>query len=394
MKRIAELYAYPANIDGVIDHFVASCQQAFGKDKLGILLVGSTSRGELSWSRKNDRLRFYSDIEFVVVVEKKIPYQQARFASLIEQYNKALDLGDRFKVDFVVNTWKGMCKVEKRIFAFDSKNTGIELGSVDVRPFLPDVSKATLNFHELNDVLLHRMKALLIDVPRGIFNKVGDLDDFRLSIAKNTLDITTWLYPYEADVLVSGFEARLNSWDNKKNALVLSEYFGDEEFGFLRDCLALRMSKINDYDISDMLRNYISIYDRAITYCKVMNGIDPSRDITELSVSRDLFWEYSSRRRLKEAYLMLRNYRLFSLKNLIWNVFLPRKGRQVDFCYSMLKSLSFNLRKKPEQFEAELEKSKIKLKVICSVKDDSICASSDSWFDIREQYKAINTVLI
>ena len=125
-----------------------------------------------------------------------------------------------------------------------------------------------------------------------------------------------------------------------------------------------------------------------------MNDIDPSRDLAELSVSRILFWEYSSRRRLKEAYLILRNYRLFSLKNLIWNVFLPRKGRQVDFCYSMLKSLSFALRKKPEQFEVELEKSKIKLKVICSSKDDSICSSSDSWFDIREQYKAINTVLI
>lgn len=394
MKSVAERYSYPTEIDSVIGRFIACCQQTFGVNKLGILLVGSAARGELSWSNEDKRLRFYSDIEFLVVVEKKTSRQSSDFTDAIERLNTEIDLGERFKIDFVVNTWKGMQKVEKRIFAFDSKNTGIELGSVDVRPFLPDVDRATLNFYELNDVLLHRMKALLTDVPLEIFDGGGNLDDFRLAIAKNALDITTWLYPYEAEKLVSGFENRLDGWDNNDKTLVLSEYFGQEEFGFLRECIAIRRFEREDYDLVDMLRRYIAIYERAIAYCKAMNKIESQRCLTEPAVSKTLFWEYSVRRRLKEAYLLSRNYRVFGARNFFRNILMPRKGRQIDFCYSMLKALSFYLSQRPEQFEMQLEKSKASLSMIRSITDSPERLPVERWLDLREQYTAINKVLI
>lgn len=394
MNSVAEKYAYPTEIDYVIDRFVACCQQVFDADKLGILLVGSTARGELSWSNQDNRLRFYSDIEFLVVVEKKVSRTVQMFNDAVESLNAEIDLGERFKIDFVVNTWKGMKQVEKRIFAFDSKNTGIELGSVDVCPFLPDVDRATLNFHELNDVLLHRMKALLADVPLAIFNGGDNLDDFRLAIAKNTLDITTWLYPYESEQLVSGFEKRLDSWDASEKPLILSDYFGKEEFDFLRECIAIRKFQLTDYDLVDMLRRYIAIYERAIAYSLTMNNIDSQRFLTDVTVSKALFWEYSFRRRLKETYLLFINYRMFGMQNLIRNIFMPRKGRQIEFCYSMLKALLFHLSKRPGQFEMQLEKSQDSLAMIRSVTDNPGAASVERWLDLRNQYTAINKVLI
>ena len=146
----------------------------------------------------------------------------AAFEAEVSRLNASLDLGNRFKIDYVVNSWESVPKLEKRIIIFDSKQCGIEYGSKEVAPLLPEVTRRNINFKELNDVLLHRMKALLNDVPVSIFSNSSGEKEFCMSIAKNALDLTTWLHPYEARSLVSGFENRVGELET----LMVVRFFG------------------------------------------------------------------------------------------------------------------------------------------------------------------------
>ena len=127
-----------------------------------------------------------------------------------------MSFGVRFKVDYVINTWSGIKKAEKKIFIFDSKNKGIDLGVDSVVSVLPDVTIKNINFIELNDIILHRMKAVITDVREDVFSCGGISPELCMSISKNALDSTTWLFPYEAENLLSGFKERLEVWKAKK----------------------------------------------------------------------------------------------------------------------------------------------------------------------------------
>ena len=393
MISVAETFDYPCVIDDVIGDFVDVCHQVFAGDHLGILLVGSCSRGEMSWAMKKSLPNFYSDIEFIVVVEKNDRRRNV-FAEKIAELDEKRDLGDRFKIDYVLNDWSGIARLDKKIFVFDAKSTGIELGDKAVKAIMPDVKKDNLNFSELNDVLLHRMKALVIDVPVDIFVRAEEQDTFCLSIAKNTLDITTWLFPYEADVLVSGFENRLNSWENRRKDLTLSLYFGDAEFNFFWECLAIRRSRLSDLNVISLLKKCLSVYAKAIAYCKAMNNIPQCEKLSKISVSKNLFLEFSLRRRLKEAFLLLINAGIFDCRSLFVNIFTPRKGRQIEFCYSMIEALYLLLMKKNSQYDAMINQSQAKLESLIPLDKTIDLSGAEQWLSLRERYRLINRIVI
>jgi len=393
MISLADRYSYPEVIDDVISDFVDLCHHRLKSKRLGILLVGSASRGEISWVKQGDSYKFYSDIEFVVVVESVDKATQQLFAAEVSKLDDKRDLGERFKIDFVLNTWTGITAVEKKIFIFDSKNTGIELGNADVRPLLPTVTINNINFHELNDVLLHRMKALLAEIPVDLKSSNDGHDDFCLSIAKNALDITTWLYPYEGETLLSGFGNRLDAWEEKKSSLTLSDYFTDEDYAFLRKCLEIRKTGDAGLSARQLLVDYLTIYQKAVNYCKSMNGLSEVDQLSAAKTSSKLFWEYNYRRRLMEAYLMIRNYQLFGVVCLIRNIVMPRKGRQVQFCFSMIEAFSLYLGDE-ERLGSRLSSSEEKLAKLRLVKLSQESNWIAQWEMLREQYMQLSKIFI
>ena len=182
MVTIAEKYSYPLVFDKVIDDFVRICESVFCSENLGILLVGSSARGEFCWRGNIDAPVFYSDVEFIVVVDRVDLKFKKKFHDQIKKLNSSLSFGVRFKVDYVINTWSGIKKAEKKIFIFDSKNKGIDLGVDSVVSVLPDVTIKNINFSELNDILLHRMKAVITDVPEDVFSCGGISPELCLSL--------------------------------------------------------------------------------------------------------------------------------------------------------------------------------------------------------------------
>lgn len=389
-------YDYPDVVLKVLSEFISTVTDVLNGKKLGILLVGSTSRGELCWANIEGKLVLYSDIEFMLVVDHINKTCERELSRRINELSSSYDLGERFHLDYVVNKWSNLESMQKKIFIFDCKNVGIDLGENTIKSKLPVVNKENLDFKELNDVLLHRMKSLLNDVPEEIFEDEYDFRTFSLSLAKNTLDITTWLFPYESDYLVSGFENRIEVWSKRKEHILLSKYLDESDFSFLDECIDIRKNpeKLINNTI-ELLGRYIRIYTHSIAYCKRMNGISSDSDISEDRVSRVLFLEYKIRRRLKEAQTIMLNFKMFSMKNIFTNIFHPRKGKQVKFCFDMLMSLHLFM---TSDNENDIDKNSIKLKN--NLREMMIIGNKPNieyklnWLNLKSLYTDLNKVFI
>jgi len=387
-------YSYPEVINNAIQEFVNIVERRFRGQKTGVLLIGSASRGELCWGGSITEPVVFSDIEFFISVDNVSSAQYSLLSEDVEHAFSGLNLGERFHFDYTVIKWHDLPRLDKRIIVFDSKTCGIDLTHNSICDLLPEVTSESLDFHELNDVLLHRMKAIVNDIPSGMFNGNMDFTSFVLSIAKNTLDITTWLFPYEADQLVSGFENRLKIWQIKRSELKLTDYFDESDYEFLDDCLSIRKKPLEKYDVKSMLVKYIKIYKRAIEYCKSMNGVSEESDIGDHNISKQLFLEYKLKRRIKEAYLIALNIRTIGPNNVLKLVFMSRKGRQVEFCFEMIEALTKFMNEIESSNAGDLVKSKYKLSKLMKVCISNNKSFNDEWLFLRKQYRLLNKVII
>lgn len=394
LKKMVKEYEYPCIVLEVLLKFVDIVSNVLAGKRPGILLVGSTARGELCWAEINGKITLYSDIEFLLVANNMNRTCERELSEKIHQLSESYDLGKRFHFDYVVNKWSFLKNAQKKIFIFDSKNSGIDISKYPVKPHLPDVSRENLDFKELNDVLLHRMKSLLNDVPEDIFCDSFDFRTFALSLAKNTLDITTWLYPYEADYLVSGFKNRLEEWNKRKLPLELYDYLDESDFLFMEECIEIREKPAELINKTvDLLGKYIKIYTHSIEYCKKMNSISASRSLSENMVSSTLFLEYKIKRRLREGQIILMNTRIFSIKNILSNALLPRKGRQVMFCFDMLKSLHTYLSSEKNRLD-NFPKIRKDLGKMIYLSEERCTGYKQNWLYLRDRYGCLNKVII
>ena len=388
-----DAYGYPLDIKKVINEFVGAVNSVFENMNVGVLLIGSASRGELCWGLIGDKETVFSDIEFIVAVDSVTTIQRNELLLKIDEIERRYPLGTRFHLDHVVIKWPELKTVEKRILVFDSKNTGIDLTIHSVKECLPDITKSNINFNELNDVLLHRMKSIVKEVPDGISLQHSENREFVLSIAKNSLDITTWLFPYEAEELASGFKNRLNLWKKKGADLLLSNYI-DDDFSFLADCLEIRMHPEKQYDTPLLLNKYINIYSQAIDYCKNINNINCNLSLSNNTVSKKLFFEYKFKRRLIEALYILRYHKIFNVSNIITNIFMPRKGKQVVFCFEMINALKAHLDGSDDVCRVLMDNSWLMLGELRKTNKREYNSHLDEWLELRDCYVTLNKIFI
>ena len=178
-------FGYPDVVLEIISRFLDAVTDVYKGNEIGVLLVGSTSRGELCWSVLEDKITLYSDIEFLIAVDSNNNHIESMLSKRVESFTKLYDLGERFHIDYVVNKWSNLKRLQKKIFIFDSKSNGLDLTEFSVKNHLPEVKKSNLDFKELNDVLLHRMKAVINDIPQdGVIGRSSH-NSFILSIAKD-----------------------------------------------------------------------------------------------------------------------------------------------------------------------------------------------------------------
>ena len=143
-----------------------------------------------------------------------------------------------------------------------------------------------------------------------------------------------------------------------------------------------------------MLKNYIKIYKQAVDYCKIINNIDCNNSLTINSVSMKLFFEYKFKRRLIESLYILRNYRLFNLSDMLVNIFMPRKGKQIVFCFEMISALNAHLVGSDDECRVFLDNAWLMLSSLRKTNRREYADHLEEWFDLRNYYASLNKIFI
>ena len=174
-----------------------------------VLLVGSTSRGEAAVRMVDRHLEVFGDLEFIVVTSPgRASYSGVSSAVRAVQAEWAGRVTKPIRIDFTLIPFGRLHRLEKKLFVFEVKERGICLRGRNVLAQLPTVTVGNLSFYELDELLLHRLEALLKAVEGPVEDASEDSVRLRqwYSVARNYLDVATLLLPYVGVLLPSYVE--------------------------------------------------------------------------------------------------------------------------------------------------------------------------------------------
>ena len=217
---------YPSDISCIFKSIFESLLSIVpDEDLYSVLLIGSSSRNELSYSNK-DTLDLFSDIEFLIITKK--PLLQDKISS-IDYAMKSLEksINSRsplFHIDYGISTINKFRLTPATLFSYEVKNLGVLVYGEDARNDLKKITLSNLDFGNLNELIIVRLWNMFINVNNNYLNNnANSYEKFIVQFfySRNILDILTILLPNKG-VLIGGYRNRLNFFirefdDNKWN---------------------------------------------------------------------------------------------------------------------------------------------------------------------------------
>lgn len=272
--------------------------------QLSVILLGSLSRGEGSWAISHEQLILYSDIEFFTVV----PTGFTKKSILAEDIKKTASEcfskydSDLFHVDNTFLEKDCIKKMERKILTYDAKNMGKMMVGANCLHLFPYIDMQNINLEDIWDVLIHRM--FYVSYYGTNYRHNGDIDGYRYTIAKNSLDLMTVLLAKHGK-LVSGFTQKL---EVLKGLNIPREYYD-----FFAYCLTIKLRRQNSgkYSIEQMEYMFVEIQKELFKTFKIP------------FTNRMKNWRYIVKRRLgilkrmckKKTITFGRNYFFYNLLN-------------------------------------------------------------------------------
>ena len=148
---------------------------------ISILFIGSGSRNELSFKVNNDDLDIFSDYEFVIVVNKML--SQSEFNILNKKFRELEKKWDikspLFYIDYGVSTLSKFKLTPPTLWAYEAKKLGVIVYGKDVRKDLVDVTLSSLDYGNLNELIIVRLWNMLVHMNNGFIKKENNkYEDF------------------------------------------------------------------------------------------------------------------------------------------------------------------------------------------------------------------------
>lgn len=243
-------FGYPAEVRGHFRQILACLPLS---EVRSVLLFGSAARGELTYRADTAVLQLWSDYEFLVVMRgtrfQQIAHEtRARLDRLEQQIGAGSPL---FHIDCAFLTIRRLRALPHILRTYETREVGITLWGEELRSELPRITYETLDFRDLNEVLLWRLWSMLLYFPsewlrlpqteREGFAEVGTF--YCYVLARNALDLTTWLLPRE-HVMLTSFRERVSYIQTHYASLRLGKVMGTEFPAFLESCLATKLHLI------------------------------------------------------------------------------------------------------------------------------------------------------
>lgn len=218
------------------------------------VLLGSCSRGEESWfTDAQGQKQLLSDYEFMIITVKK---------GICEASEKRLEalrteLCWQSASPFFNLEWNYYWKnklpfMDKRFINFEmAAARRLIIGNPSVFKIMPQINVKNLNFSELNSIVNHRLYHVLKD-----YAYIGGHDKKYL-IARNSLDITSVVLPYEGKLICS-YQKRLRAFPEQ----VCGDFFDPGLKNRLHNYYEMKInyssSLYKNTDAEAMLRQFIS----------------------------------------------------------------------------------------------------------------------------------------
>jgi hypothetical protein len=159
----------------------------------------------------------------------------------------------------------------KRIFwTYEVKETGITIWGEDLKDRIPDVTPKNIDLKELNELLIWRLWTIFLHTPPELLAQKNIPTEkeriFKYVLSKNTLDITTWLLPWEG-YLIPSFTKRVTFIKNKYQKLDSRSFFGKNFPNFLEFCLEGKLNLgFNVGAVKELYRQSIACFVKALEY--------------------------------------------------------------------------------------------------------------------------------
>jgi len=341
--QFCEEYGYPSEIK---KHFGGIFSCFIFPGVLSIRLIGSASKGELSFIQKNNTLEIFSDYEFIIITDGKVSRQEKlRLIQKCRMIEKSISSGSRlFHIDFSFIPYSRLKRLSHTLWTYEAKVAGITVYGSDLTDSFPDISVDTLNYEELNEVLVWRLWSLLMYMPKELMHGTILRDServYKYVISKNSLDLTTWLLPLEG-VLIPSFRGRVRYIHDNYQKLKCSKIMGEGFPEFLTSCLKGKMRLEFDFPLLNFYTASLDYFVKASRFLLECNGIkNTGKDsfrIIEQQQSR-LFRTLTFRQIVYELLVVLRSHDRAKRPGSMKLFFTQKQGIILHLLYRMHLSL-------------------------------------------------------
>ena len=231
---------------------LAEYNDTYCDGKLSVLLLGSLSRGEGTWQATDTGVRMLSDIECFTVYPDGFA-GLAEFAEFAKEAQREMFADQDSTLFHIDNTFvrrESLPRMERKLLTYDALKMGKTVVGEDCVSLLPDITIENINLCDIRDILTHRVFSVLYyGLP---MKKTGDMEGYRYSLAKNSLDLMTVLL-VSRGLLESGFVRRLE----KVKSLPIDEQI-KKYFAY---CLSVKLSTESDvtFTIEEMEQQFLAL---------------------------------------------------------------------------------------------------------------------------------------
>ncbi|MBQ7089053.1 MAG: hypothetical protein IJN04_05365 [Clostridia bacterium] len=250
-------YFYKDNpaLEAQVDRYfarLAEFNDAHCDGKLSVLLLGSLSRGEGTWQPTDTGARLLSDIEYFTVYPDGFEGFEAftDFAKEAQREIFADPSSPLFHVDNTFVRRESLPRMERKLLTYDAARMGKTVVGEDCVSLLPAITVENINLCDIRDILTHRVFSVLYyGLP---MKREGDVEGYRYSLAKNSLDLMTVLL-VSYGVLESGFMHRLE--------LIKTLPIDERTKAYFAYCLSIKLSTVCDmtFSIEEMEEQFLSL---------------------------------------------------------------------------------------------------------------------------------------
>lgn len=328
--EFCERYNYPPEVK---KHFKMILDPISSDKILSVLLIGGTSRGELSYRRVDNELIIFSDYEFLMIAKGRVKKSYKR--KLQHYYdNLQKQIGARsplFHIDFDYISLRKLANLKRTFWTYEVKEKGITIWGQDLKDRIPNVTLKNIDLKELNEALIWRLWTIFLYTPPELLTK-KDISSkkemvFKYVLSKNTLDITTWLLPWEG-YLIPSFTRRVAFIKEKYQELGCNFFFGENFPDFLELCLEGKIKlRFNAGTVEELYRQSIAYFVNALEYLiyRSLSLRVSSEEIPAIIIEKSdkLFRDNALRRRAYDAILGLK--RAPNLKGKLLSWYLTKK---------------------------------------------------------------------